>query len=352
MKSLLHLPYFISKMEKEGLPPVVTETFAYYYRQVVTGETGLIFDKDITPVAPDEIKESLHLSRYEDAGKKRLKNAVRIILNGGLGTSMGLTGPKSLLEVKNGKSFLEIILEHTEKYKVKLALMNSFSTHNATLNALAEINPPHFPLTFLQHKFPKILQKDFSPATWDKNPDLEWNPSGHGDIYTALFTSGMLQQLIDEEILFAFISNSDNLGATLDEPLLGYFSEKQLPFMMEVAEKTPSDIKGGHLARHKNGRFLLREAAQCPDDELDSFRDIQKYRFFNTNNLWINLKFLKDLIEKEKKIILPMILNPKSLDPRDETSPDIFQVETAMGSAISLFEGATAVKVPGTVFFR
>jgi len=351
MKSLLHLPYFISKMEKEGLPPVVTETFSYYYRQVVTGETGLIFDKDIMPVAPDEIKESLHLSKYEDAGKKRLKNAVRIILNGGLGTSMGLTCPKSLLEVKNGKSFLEIILEHTEKYKVKLALMNSFSTHNATLKALAEINPPHFPLTFLQYKFPKILQKDFSPPKWDKNPDLEWSPSGHGDIYTALFTSGMLQQLTDEGIIFAFISNSDNLGATLDEALLGYFSENQFPFMMEVAEKTPSDIKGGHLARHKNGRLLLREAAQCPDDELDSFRDIRKYRFFNTNNLWVNLKFLKELIEKEKKILLPMILNPKLLDPRDETSPDIFQIETAMGSAISLFEGATAVKVPRTRFF-
>jgi len=121
--------------------------------------------------------------------------------------------------------------------------------------------------------------------------------------------------------------------------------------MMEVAEKTPSDIKGGHLARHKNGRFLLREAAQCHDNELDSFRDIQKYRFFNTNNLWINLKFLKELIEKEKRILLPMILNPKLLDPRDETSPAVFQVESAMGAAVSLFEGSAAVKVPRTRFF-
>ncbi len=105
------------------------------------------------------------------------------------------------------------------------------------------------------------------------------------------------------------------------------------------------------MARHKNGRLILREAAQCPEYELDAFRDIRCYGFFNTNNLWINLKFLADLIEKDKTVRLPMILNPKTLDPRDENSPVVFQVETAMGAAVSLFEGATAVKVPRTRFF-
>ncbi len=120
----------------------------------------------------------------------------------------------------------------------------------------------------MQHKFPKILQKDYSPASWPKNPKLEWNPPGHGDVYTALLTSGMLDSLLADGIIYAFISNSDNLGARLDESLLGYFAHHQFPFMMEVAEKTPADIKGGHLARHKNGRLILREAAQCPANEL------------------------------------------------------------------------------------
>jgi UTP--glucose-1-phosphate uridylyltransferase len=280
-----------------------------------------------------------------------LKKAVIITLNGGLGTSMGLTTAKSLLEVKNGKTFLEIILNQAEQLGVKLALMNSFSTHEDTISAISKLNPIDFPLLFLQHKFPKILREGFGPAIWPDNTELEWNPPGHGDIYTALYTSEMLQNLIDDKIIFAFISNSDNLGATMDESLLGYFSENKLPFMMEVAERTPADLKGGHLARHRNGRFILREAAQCPNDELNAFRDIGCYGFFNTNNIWINLIYLKDLIEKNKIIRLPMMRNPKTLDPRNEESPAVYQIETAMGAAISLFEDAAAIKVPRSRFF-
>jgi UTP--glucose-1-phosphate uridylyltransferase len=169
-------------------------------------------------------------------------------------------------------------------------------------------------------------------------------------VYAALFASGLLQTLLEEGVRYAFICNSDNLGAGIDEALLGYFAEKRLPFMMEVAEKTPSDIKGGHLARHRNGRLILREAAQCPKEEVAAFQDIQRYRFFNTNNIWVNLEFLKDLIIKHRIIDLPMIVNPKTLDPRDEESPPVYQIETAMGSGISLFEGAAAVNVPRARF--
>ncbi|MBL7180794.1 MAG: UTP--glucose-1-phosphate uridylyltransferase, partial [Desulfobacterales bacterium] len=133
--------------------------------------------------------------------------------------------------------------------------------------------------------------------------------------------------------------------------LLGYFSEHNFPFMMEVARRTPADVKGGHIARHKDGRLILREAAQCPQDEIDAFRDIHLYGFFNTNNIWINLKVLEDLIEKYGVVKLPMIRNPKTLDPRDENSPEVYQVEAAMGAAISLFEGATVIQIPDFRFF-
>jgi UTP--glucose-1-phosphate uridylyltransferase len=45
------------------------------------------------------------------------------------------------------------------------------------------------------------------------------------------------------------VSNSDNLGATLDLKLLGHFVSSDAPFMMEVAQRTESDKKGGHLCR-------------------------------------------------------------------------------------------------------
>ncbi len=345
-----YLPSFISKMESERIHPVVIDTFAYYYKKILSGETGLIPNKDIRPITLNEIEDANRIQRYARAGQDALQNAVMIKLNGGLGTSMGLTQAKSLLEVKNGKTFLEIILNQAEKHQVKLALMNSFNTHEDTLNALSRIKPSESPLLFLQNKFPKILQENFAPANWPKNPDLEWNPPGHGDIYSALYTSGVLKALLDNGIVHAFISNSDNLGATLDESILGYFSENGFPFMMEVAPRTPSDVKGGHIARHNDGRLILRESAQCAEKELSAFRDITLYGFFNTNSIWINLNVLDKLIQKTGTVKLPMILNPKTLDPRNENSPKVFQIETAMGAAISLFKGAAVIKVPASRF--
>ncbi|HUV50691.1 MAG TPA: UTP--glucose-1-phosphate uridylyltransferase [Anaerolineae bacterium] len=346
-----HLQSFIMKMKKEELPPAVIDTFAYYYQKVVAGGTGLVFDKDIRPLNADEIKSADNIGQYADAGTKVLKNTVMIILNGGLGTTMGLEKPKSIIRVKDGKSFLEIILRQAEINNVMLSLMNSFSTHQDTLSALSRINLSSFPIIFIQNKFPKILCDGLGPATWPQNPDMEWNPPGHGDVYTALYTSGTLQYLLDREIRYAFIANSDNLGATMDASLLGYFSENRFPFMMEVAERTPDDLKGGHIARHKNGNLILREAAQCPGNGSDAFRDISRYRYFNTNNIWINLPVLKEVIEEYGIIRLPMILNPKTLDPRDESSPKVYHVETAMGAAISLFEDTPVIKVPRSRFF-
>jgi UTP--glucose-1-phosphate uridylyltransferase len=109
-------------------------------------------------------------------------------------------------------------------------------------------------------------------------------------------------------------------------------------------------LKGGHLARYRDGRLVLREIAQCPEDEIAAFQDINRYRYFNTNNIWINLIYLNDIMKKSGTLFLPIILNPKTIDPRDAASPEVFQIETAMGAAISLFPGAKAVKVPENRF--
>jgi UTP--glucose-1-phosphate uridylyltransferase len=345
-----YLPAFIAKMERAKQHTIVIDTFIHYYEKLLSGVTGLISDKDIRPVTLDEIEDADRLQKYAEAGRKAVPHAVIIKLNGGLGTSMGLKQAKSLLKIKDGKTFLEIIVKQAQERQVKLALMNSFSTHEDTLEALSRIKPKDSPLLFLQNKFPKVLQKNLAPAHWPKNPELEWNPPGHGDIYSAAYTSGILTTLVDEGFRYAFISNSDNLGATLNESLLGYFVENGFSFMMEVAPRTPSDVKGGHIARHKDGRLILRESVQCPENELCAFRDTQRYRFFNTNNIWINLDVLYELIQSSGTVKLPMIRNPKTLDPRDENSPKVFQIETAMGAAISLFEDAAVVKVPPSRF--
>ena len=339
------LDTFISKMEKAGLSSLVIDTFCHYYQQLAAEKTGLLCDNDIQPVSFEDLPDAADLQAYSDAGHAAMKKTVIIILNGGLGTSMGLTRAKSLIPVKEETSFLAIKLKQAEHSGAQLAFMNSYNTHQDTLSAVLALSPPFKPLYFIQNKFPKVLASNLQPVQWPDNPELEWNPPGHGDIYTALYSSGLLETLLGNGIEYGFIANSDNLGATLDEALLGFFTSRGHSLMMEVAKRTPADLKGGHLARHKNGSLVLREIAQCPKNEIAVFQDIMRYRYFNTNNLWINLKFLKSLFETNGHLYLPIIINPKTVDPKNTDSPKVYQIETAMGSAISLFQGSTAVRV-------
>jgi len=332
-------------MEAEGLGPSVIEAFRHYYAKVSDGADGLIGESEIERIHPAELLQADVLSGFAAAGKKALAKTIMIVLNGGLGTSMGLGSAKSLIPVKDEASFLEITLNQALHQGVGLCFMNSFSTHKATADFIAARDFPRPIMYFSQNKFPKIFRKSLAPATWRKNPNLEWNPPGHGDIYTAIYASGTLHRLLEAGIRYAFVSNSDNLGATLDEALLGYFVESGIPFMMEVSRRGPGDIKGGHLARRTDGRLVLRELSQCPQTDLARFQDLAHHCFFNTNNIWIDLAALDKRIKKGGPIRLPLILNPKTLDPKDECSPAVFQIETAMGSAVSLFDGARAVAV-------
>lgn len=349
---------FADKMQAAGLSQTFIDNFRYYYDQLVKGATGFITRDEAQPVY--ELPDYATLSAaHRRAGAEALTRAVVLKLNGGLGTSMGMDGPKSLLPVKDGLTFLDIIvrqnlhLRTTTGARVPLLLMNSFATRAASLAALARY--PEYtqdiPHDFLQHMEPKVWKDTLSPATWPDDPEKEWCPPGHGDIYTALVDSGMLQMLLDAGYEYVFVSNADNLGAVLDPAILGFVVETRIPFLMEVAERTAADRKGGHLARNRHGRLLLRESAQCPPDEEAEFQDIQRYRYFNTNNLWLNLRALADLLSAQHDILgLPLIRNEKPIDPGDPTTPRVYQLETAMGSAIAIFEGAQALCVPRSRF--
>jgi UTP--glucose-1-phosphate uridylyltransferase len=202
------------------------------------------------------------------------------------------------------------------------------------------------PGDFIQHKVPRITKHGLAPASWPADPDNEWCPPGHGDIYAALESSGLLDTLLARGFEYVFVSNSDNLGAVLDVDILGYVAEEHVPFVMEVIDRSEADRKGGHLARRRDGRLVLREIAQCPAHALDAFQDIHRHRYFNANNLWVGLRQLKDVITRTEGVLgLPMITNEKPVDPNDPSSQKVVQLETAMGAAISVFEGARAVRV-------
>ena len=342
---------FAERMRAEGLPKIAIETFRHYYHQLTQGQTGLIPEAQIQPVTSLPDAETLP-QPLTHIGYSALAKTILLKLNGGLGTSMGLSKAKSLLPVKNGLTFLDIIARQALRVGCPLVLMNSFNTQADSLAALKTYPglSGNIPLDFTQHKIPKITQADLSPAEWPTAPELTWCPPGHGDIYTALVTSGMLDTLLSEGYAYAFVSNADNLGATIDPAILGYFVDTQAPFMMEVADRTEADKKGGHLAQQA-GHFILRESAQCPADDLDTFQDVSRHRYFNTNNLWLNLPALKQTLIANNNILgLPMIRNAKTVDPADSQSTPVYQLETAMGAAIGIFSGAQAIRVPRTRF--
>lgn len=346
-----------AKMQAEGVASSAISAFESNFNALASGATGLIPESTISPV-PD-LDKAAELSIDPDIAL--LDKTVMLKLNGGLGTGMGLDKAKSLLKVKGDDTFLDLtakqITQMRQEYgfKVKFMLMNSFSTSADTMDFLQKKYPAlafEEGLEMLQNKVPKIDEKTLLPAECASNRENEWCPPGHGDLYAALVGSGCLDNLLGHGYKYMFVSNSDNLGASLDLTILTYFAQKDAPFMMECCERTANDKKGGHLAvRDGDKQLVLRESAMCAPEDEEAFQDITKHRFFNTNNLWIRLDKLKQVIDKNEGFIpLPMIINKKTVDPKDDTSQKVVQLETAMGAAIECFEGATAIVVPRTRF--
>lgn len=345
-------------MQNEGLSEAAIAAFRHAYTELVSGSSGMIRESDISAVQSLPQLEQIRGSVQFDPNL--LQQTVVLKLNGGLGTSMGLDKAKSLLEVKSGNTFLDftakqvITMRKTFKSNVNFMLMNSFNTSKDTLTFLKKypILSEDPRLELMQNKVPKVVKGDLTPAEWSVNRNLEWCPPGHGDLYTALYGSGKLDALLADGVRYMFVSNSDNLGATLDVDLLTYFAQQNVPFLMECCRRTEADKKGGHLAqRLSDGRLVLRESAQCDKADESAFQDISRHKYFNTNNLWVRLDLLKVLMERHGGFVpLPTIFNSKTVDPQQDSSTPVIQLETAMGAAIECFEGANAVCVPRSRF--
>ena len=342
------------KMRAAGVAEVAITVFSHYYGLLESGEHGTIPEAELEPLRDVPDLDAIEVA--DDAIRAALDRTVVIKLNGGLGTSMGVTGPKSALPVLEGQTFLDIIarqiLALRQRYGVRLPLllMNSFRTRDESLAVLSKYDDlpvAGVPLDFLQNREPKLRADDLRPVSWPDEPELEWCPPGHGDIFVALQASGTLEVLREQGFKRAFISNADNLGAIADGRVAAWLAEHDVPFGMEVCRRTRSDRKGGHLAiRKRDGRLVLRDSAQIAEGEDHFFQDTSLHTTFNTNNLWIDLDRLAERLAGSDGVLgLPIIVNSKTVDPSDSSSTPVIQLETAMGTAIETFEGAQAVLV-------
>ena len=345
-----------TKMRAAGQPEEAIRSFASAYQRLAGGESAMLPSADLEPAGEVDALDDLP----EADAAEVLDRVVVIKLNGGLATTMGLRSPKSLVQARDGRSFLDIIVGQTlalrkhHGVRLPLVLMNSQATRDESLRALREYPDLNLglPLDFLQSMVPKVDAEKLEPIGWAKDPALEWNPPGHGDVYPALRGSGMLGALLEQGFHYAMISNADNLGSTTEARIAAHLESNNIPFLMEVVLGTEADRKGGHIARRRSdGQLVLRETAQTPREDQESFRDFRRWRYYNTNSLWVDLRVLDETLDETGGVLeLPLIVNRKTVDPREPSSPAVIQLESAMGAAIGSFTGAQLLLVPRTRF--
>lgn len=344
----------VEKMRAGGVPDIAIATFERLYGELEAGATGLIREADVEPLTGIDRQADLEVSQAD--ARAAMAQTVVIKLNGGLGTSMGLEAAKSLLPVRDGATFLDLIarqvLATRETYgaRLPLVLMNSFRTQEDSLAALAaypELAVDGIPADFLQNREPKLDAETLEPVSWPADPSLEWCPPGHGDLYTALQTSGLLATLLEQGFRYATVSNADNLGAVPDAQIAAWFAASGAPYAAELVAKSDADVKGGQLVvRRSDGQIIQRETAQTYPEELDTANDRRVHPYFHANNLWFDLQQLADLLAQHDGVMpLPLIRNLKTVDPSDKTSTPVIQLETAMGAAVNVFPGARVIEV-------
>ncbi|KAL9427957.1 hypothetical protein AB3S75_030024 [Citrus x aurantiifolia] len=331
----------ISENEKNGFINLVArylsgEAQHVEWSKIQTPTDEIVVPYDILAPVPEDPAET----------KKLLDKLVVLKLNGGLGTTMGCTGPKSVIEVRNGLTFLDLIVIQIENLNAKygcnvpLLLMNSFNTHDDTSKIIEKYSKSNVEIhTFNQSQYPRLCADDFVPLPCKGKTDKDgWYPPGHGDVFPSLMNSGKLDALISQGKEYVFAANSDNLGAIVDLKILNHLIQNKNEYCMEVTPKTLADVKGGTLISYE-GKVQLLEIAQVPDEHVNEFKSIEKFKIFNTNNLWVNLKAIKRLVEADA-LKMEIIPNPKEVD-----GIKVLQLETAAGAAIRFFDHAIGCNV-------
>ncbi|CAG98930.1 UTP--glucose-1-phosphate uridylyltransferase [Kluyveromyces lactis] len=327
--------------------------FRRYLAEKSSGNT-LDWDKIKSPSA-DEVVDYKVVESSQAENVSNLDKLAVLKLNGGLGTSMGCVGPKSVIEVRDGNTFLDLSVRQIEYLNrqydsdVPLLLMNSFNTDADTEHLIKKYSANRIRIrSFNQSKFPRVLRDSLLPVPQSFNDALDsWYPPGHGDLFESLHSSGELDALLAQGREILFVSNGDNLGATVDLKILNHMIETGAEYIMELTDKTRADVKGGTLISY-DGQVRLLEVAQVPKEHVDEFKNIRKFKNFNTNNLWINLRAIKRLIESQA-LSMEIIPNQKTIT-RNGHEINVLQLETACGAAIRHFKGAHGVVVPRSRF--
>ncbi|WP_160148984.1 UTP--glucose-1-phosphate uridylyltransferase [Arcanobacterium ihumii] len=342
----------LQKLMDDGAGPVTTAVFESYFKQLRDGNTGIIPEDSIEPLRNVVALKDIEVDSKR--AREALGKTVFLKLNGGLGTSMGLSHAKSLIPVRDQMTFLDIIFAQVRAARnrsmsqIPLIFMNSYRTNQDTHSFFPEdLRISDLTFDFIQNREPRLLVNTLEPVSWPNDPELEWCPPGHGNIYTCLAETTLLTELLEAGYTILSISNVDNLGAFPSELLASWFEDSGRSLAPEVCKRSQNDLKGGHLATDKrNGTIILRDSSQTSPEDSPYFSDPTRHPFFNTNNLWFNIEALRDLLQRTGGVLdLPLIRNRKHVVPADPKTPEVFQIECASGAIVSHFGDASPILV-------
>ena len=339
--------------EKERFKVEMDNFFDLFRRYLTDKAKGNVLSWD--RIAPPEVDQVVDYNNLANSESVEFLNKLAVVkLNGGLGTSMGCVGPKSVIEVRDGMSFLDLsvrqieYLNRTYNVSVPFVLMNSFNTDEDTGNIIKKYEGHNIDImTFNQSRYPRVLRDSLLPAPRKYDSQIsDWYPPGHGDVFESLYNSGILEKLMARGIEIIFLSNADNLGAVVDLRILQHMVQSKAEYIMELTDKTKADVKGGTIINYDNSVRLL-EIAQVPKEHTNEFKSIKKFKYFNTNNIWMSLSAIKRVVENNE-LEMEIIPNNKSIpaDKKGESDVNIVQLETAVGAAIRHFQNAHGVNVP------
>jgi UTP--glucose-1-phosphate uridylyltransferase len=260
-------------------------------RNQVRGVVELPRPEDVPELPPPGSPEHERLSAVGAAAIRRGELAF-CVLAGGMATRMGGV-VKALVEALDGHTFLDLRLGENATWSrragapVPLWLMTSEATEGPTREALAEAGAPAHIATFTQDLGLRLTQEgrlflgdDGQPSTY---------APGHGDLPDALRRSGLLSSFVARGGKYVWIANLDNLGATIDEALLGSFIESGMDVQVEVAPKAAGDRGGVPVWADSvdgSGR-VVRRLQVLEEFRLPPGFDANAVRVFNTNTFLV-----------------------------------------------------------------
>ncbi|XP_054815270.1 UTP--glucose-1-phosphate uridylyltransferase-like isoform X2 [Prosopis cineraria] len=284
------------------------------------GELAVVPYADITLVSED-IEET----------KKLLDKLVVVKLNAGLGTKMmGLDIPKSTVNVSDGLTFLDLIINQIEtlnsKYEcgVPLVLLNTSDIHDNTLKILEKYSTSSINIqAFKQDQGSEVI------LSGDHLGKGEVCPFENGGAFLSLAESGTLDLLLTQGKEYILVINSDNVATVIDPSILNYLLNNKIDCCIEVTQGHSSDF-------HSQLRnFKLQEIARNPDKQMKD-----QFKLIDTTNMWVNLRAIKRLVDTDK-----LKYNNQSVSKENDIDQSLLQ-KTAAGSTIQFFERAIGVSVP------